>query len=982
MNTKLDNLTTQYRKFNAGQALTEGQLNEFIDYFEDQDRLSRTRLGGVGIICGFKSAIVSNASGGSRGAINISQGAGVTTDGDLVTLRKNELDGVSIDLQSKDYTYYRNYTDKYKYPYFTNGSTKITLLELFTDEEYSALVNAGEDETEFSAVNTIQNLEQKILLLFLETYSNDETPCESADCDNNGAEQVSELRVLLADSVEVDGVIVNRTDKNIDSIYKLHNSYEELYDSLNALEVKRVILDTEVVDNDDLRIKFKTAIESPSLITSLKDGFTNIANAFGIDLDFSGAAFTDILTDSLNVANSDIHYQYRYDLLKDLVDTYNEIRGLILHLKSVCCPDINSFPKHLMLGPVGASLSLGERTDYRHDFYSSPINTDADENKERLVLLANRFVQKINEFRTFTGPIKITPSNQDVALGEKAVPFYYNVTTDLLKKWNFDRTQTGKETYNLSYHTGNLSSAAFVQTPLWYNIDNHDFFRIEGHLGIPYKIALKNINNLKSTYGLAFDVVALVLKKGTTTSTTVTTASTLSINDLRVKLSNISRDVVSQTTDTQNTLTSISDLDEQLKLLNDVDFTTSTLGVSLVKQRAKEKDVVSELLSDFLGRNSGLEHVSGVPKGGTFYLIYESETSNKVIADFATPYLCCTKKDPVFLVLPATALCENDEKIPVTILPLDGEIRVFDGNTELTPITKVGGQNYFDPSLVGAAHQEKALTFTVNDDPVDTTIKVHAQPKGITFTIDSIAYSTDTDDPDATVTFKVTVPSGLGTLEYSWNYGDGTPVTTPASLSAGDTSMTHKYNLVASQEDTYNPTLTVTNVDTGCSNVFTAEPIKLIGQATVACLNNMRIVIQYKQGVSPSHGCNQANFNLKGNGIILTNARANPKGVVGNIHLSNTGGDNDAYNYPDGETNTANRYNEIIISESEAESIAAESTDGFISFSLECALTTTGCHTGVAWTQIFLADATTPMYDGYPTNNFLKINPCTGEVKP
>ncbi len=57
MNTKLDNVTTQYRKFNDNQALTEGQLNEFIDYFEDQDRLSRTRLSGVGVVCGFSIGI-------------------------------------------------------------------------------------------------------------------------------------------------------------------------------------------------------------------------------------------------------------------------------------------------------------------------------------------------------------------------------------------------------------------------------------------------------------------------------------------------------------------------------------------------------------------------------------------------------------------------------------------------------------------------------------------------------------------------------------------------------------------------------------------------------------------------------------------------------------------------------------------------------------------------------------------------------------
>ena len=54
MSTKLSTITTQYRKFNTNQVLTEAQLNEFLDYFEDQDRMSRIGLSGVGIVCGFK----------------------------------------------------------------------------------------------------------------------------------------------------------------------------------------------------------------------------------------------------------------------------------------------------------------------------------------------------------------------------------------------------------------------------------------------------------------------------------------------------------------------------------------------------------------------------------------------------------------------------------------------------------------------------------------------------------------------------------------------------------------------------------------------------------------------------------------------------------------------------------------------------------------------------------------------------------------
>ena len=145
MNTKLDNITTQYRKFNANQALTEGQLNEFIDYFDDQDRLSRTRLSGVGIACGFKTMLtVPDGMEVKQVSINqqplayeyitIEQGAGVTTDGDLITLRNTDYEAededetktktVSIELKSKNYKYYRVFTDNYSYPHFLRVSHK------------------------------------------------------------------------------------------------------------------------------------------------------------------------------------------------------------------------------------------------------------------------------------------------------------------------------------------------------------------------------------------------------------------------------------------------------------------------------------------------------------------------------------------------------------------------------------------------------------------------------------------------------------------------------------------------------------------------------------------------------------------------------------------------------------------------------------------------------------------------------------------
>ncbi|MCS3870498.1 hypothetical protein J3D55_003414 [Chryseobacterium ginsenosidimutans] len=631
MNAKLDNVTTQYRKFNVNQALTEGQLNEFIDYFEDQDRLSRTRLNGVGVVCGFESALDSDLqtkiltgkiSQGEQPIVEnyttivITQGAGVTTDGDLITLRQKgeKASEVTIGFNTRRYKYYRNYTDAVRYEHFRIGDVQIPLLELITQEEYNQLT----DISNVKEVKDIANLQNKIILLYLESYSNEESPCEDADCDNTGAEQVSNLKVLLADSASV-ADLMTRGDAN-DSLYKAHNAYEELFDHLPKIEAKRVILDPSITTAPQLKTKFRNAISS---IAELNEGFSAIARTFDVTVSFSGQSLLDKLKSLLlPVVPARLEdYQYRYDLMKDLIDTYNEIKGLILHLNVECCPSVTSFPKHLMLGPVGATLELGEYVPFRHNFYNSPVTTNDDENYEKVIMLVNRFVQKLNGFQTYLGPIEITPSNLYVRLGDKAIPYYYNVDQPLLTQWNFEKTKTDRETYNLSYHTTNLAVEDFVQNPLNYNIDNNDFYRIEGHLGLPYKTALQNINDLKTKYGLAFDVIALVLQKGEKTGGDIPIKEkTVSIDDLRKQLVSISSDISNRKIDSQSTLLNISKLDDKLRLLNQAEFSKegSLDGITVVKQDPKKDDVVSELLSEFLERKSGLEHVAGVETGRNF----------------------------------------------------------------------------------------------------------------------------------------------------------------------------------------------------------------------------------------------------------------------------------------------------------------------------------------------------------------------------
>ena len=85
-----------YEEFLPDQVLTHKNLNKVVDYFEDQDRLSRVYLTGVGIGCGLNIVSTEN----EREYIEIGQGVGITTDGDII---KSE---------TRRFRYYSSLTDK------------------------------------------------------------------------------------------------------------------------------------------------------------------------------------------------------------------------------------------------------------------------------------------------------------------------------------------------------------------------------------------------------------------------------------------------------------------------------------------------------------------------------------------------------------------------------------------------------------------------------------------------------------------------------------------------------------------------------------------------------------------------------------------------------------------------------------------------------------------------------------------------------
>ncbi len=77
----------------------------------------------------------------------------------------------------------------------------------------------------------------------------------------------------------------------------------------------------------------------------------------------------------------------------------------------------------------------------------------------------------------------------------------------------------------------------------------------------------------------------------------------------------------------------------------------------LFDYRKKKKERLREqfLFQKFYEKNIGLEHLAGVPVGGTFVLVYEEvNNQNIVVADFALPYCCSFEEEPEVEVVPPT----------------------------------------------------------------------------------------------------------------------------------------------------------------------------------------------------------------------------------------------------------------------------------------------------------------------------------------
>lgn len=486
MTHKLSTILPHYRHYQPDQVLTHTQLNETISYFEDQGRLTRIGLIGVGIVNGLDVVIETDDG---QTVARIGQGYGITTDGDLVHLQKiitpDNPKEKTMDIENLSFTHFREFRDEnavYR-PFFYEGAEQqVSLLELCQEEDEEAV-----------SLNDITDIDNRVFLIYIESYPKDQDICGDINCDNQGIEQIAKLRYLMVEEGVAQKIVAH------DPVWDKFSRIGESLKGLTPLHLLRTVhLESNSLSQLQIDKLYREAILQGNTVNELKDALQSILSEFSFLLDSDEAIESlkenlhDLFDQHFSFQNTNTyqHNQYRYSLLRDILETYTLLLKELFVYDCEPNPDIKAFPKHLMLGIAGTKT-------YRHSFYKSPAISDFQGAKKR----TNRYLRKIyyqlNNFDLQPNAgLRLAPS----VLGsdfrkQKSIPFYYKNTIELRENWS-----TEEIGHYFSYHY------ELGENPLLVDHPDYDFYSIGGHLGAEGEETYQALKGMVNQFGLDFQV--------------------------------------------------------------------------------------------------------------------------------------------------------------------------------------------------------------------------------------------------------------------------------------------------------------------------------------------------------------------------------------------------------------------------------------------------------------------------------------------
>ncbi len=486
----LQAIADSYSVFEQDQVLTAGQLNSLADYADDQTRLTRVRLLGVGVVCGLRVSL-----GG--GQVRVTRGVGVTSDGDILAL--------DADTTFDRWRPYDASRPAYP-PLYPGGDFRQPMIPAFE------LVRAGEQVRGAQALGTLPSapggraLDAMSAVFLMESYVHDEDLCSGTDCDNLGRDALHTPRLLL--------VATDAAGPFTETVATPAGAFR----SLPPVVAARPAIPAAVASASALATHYR-----PACVTThnrLVDALGRIWPAAGAFLGGYFAAdpargWTDrLVAIQGQFGGAGAGIQYYYDLLRDVVDTYNDFREHLFGDNTLCAPDVGSFPKHLLLGALVPGTSTADR---RTGFYPSPLTGRSSGEIDHAGFLLRKLDAMLARFQIPTGSTvvtRVTPTvGEDRPLEDRAIPYYYQPGTadPIHRRWSYALARRGMEAYSYSYHAGTYQAQGGAASPLGSQIGRFSAFRVEGHLGRPVNLVLPDLETQIRANNLPFTVRAVLL---------------------------------------------------------------------------------------------------------------------------------------------------------------------------------------------------------------------------------------------------------------------------------------------------------------------------------------------------------------------------------------------------------------------------------------------------------------------------------------
>jgi len=506
--------------FEPDQVLTNQHLNDLFNYLDQQNRLTRCKLLGSGIVCGLEISHTSDT-------INITRGCGITSQGYIILFCDH--------VGENGYKYYRPYTqpafpndlqlisqcppdpNRNNIPFYASdaasAATNNAIQLLLTQTEVDALP----DKTGVIPLSQGADLSQYAVVLFLDANEMNLKNCDTNDCNDKGSRMELDVVPLLVDKKLLNG---NKGDGGKLSFQPLKLRRYNV--PLKNLASADAVLNAFVALMDDATLS--------SLANDLEYCFINYqylvngvtTNPFGALADFKKNL-------QFIIKFHPVLIQYYYDFIYDLLKAVYEFRYKAHAITSACCPGEMQFPFHLTLGEATADSNAATLSAYRQYFVYSPLfDAQSDGSNElrsllmRMILMYQQFVITEKSFLenrvVLPDQTKITPSRYGHnTLSERCIPYYYNpvqqknaaLPGNLYYYWDYNKTRRGNASGNLSYNAGAYSSADMVVNPLFYDIEWYNFYRVEGHIGKNINTALTEVKTIQQNFNLPFDIAAL-----------------------------------------------------------------------------------------------------------------------------------------------------------------------------------------------------------------------------------------------------------------------------------------------------------------------------------------------------------------------------------------------------------------------------------------------------------------------------------------